>query len=472
MRKLILFILTVLLFANCKSELFSIHTGEKGLPLKAILADVANKCNLTVIPTDDIAKKKLDDTVTLVNINKEPLKEFLSDLLATQNCFVNIVKNKMYISYYETKTYKLDIVSSVRSGSSSLTGSSGGSSDNGDSGSGGGNLNGTSSLNDTYQFDVWGVIKNKLDTILQNNKEGEEKVLEPVIDKNSGVIVVTGNRRQIEAINRYMKIIKKRLMKQVYIDVKILSVHLSRSHQTGINWQNLSLQLSGDDKIRAYNLFGHSSIFNGATFSMSALLDFLAHYGDVNSISNPQIVTLNNQKAIIQVGENVYYKDVSGVTTNQTGEVISTQYNINSQFIGVSLDIIPSISDNNIITLYVYPTISQFANLSQTQTDSTTRELPPDMKTNTLVSMVRLKNNQTLVLGGLITNDKSLESNGIPVLKDIPLVKYLFSSKESLTDKKEIVFIITPHIIDLNKKAKLKDYGFKQLPSLEDLNVK
>jgi len=477
MKKLILIIfITLNLFGSCRGELFSIHTGENGLPLKAILSNVANKCNLTVITTDDVAKKKLDDTVALVNISKEPLKEFLSDLLATQNCFVNIVKNKIYISYYETKTYRLDIVSSVRSGSSSLTGSSGSSSSDTDTdtSSGSSNFSGTSSLSDTYQFDVWGMIKNKLDTILQNNKEGEGKILEPVIDKNSGVIVVTGNRRQIEAINRYMKIIKKRLMKQVYIDVKILSVQLSRSHQTGINWQNLSLQLSGGGKVRAYNLFGHSSVFKGATFSMSALLNVLAQYGDVNSISNPQIVTLNNQKAIIQVGENIYYKDVSGVTTNQTGEVISTQYTINSQFVGVSLDIVPSISDNNIITLYVYPTISQFATPPQTQTDSNVRQLPPDMKTNTLVSMVRLKNNQTLVLGGLITNDKSLQSNGVPVLKDIPLIKYLFSYKESLTDKKEIVFIITPHIVDLNKKVSLKKYGFgyKQMPSLEDLNVK
>ena len=98
--------------------------------------------------------------------------------------------------------------------------------------------------------------------------------------------------------------------------------------------------------------------------------------------------------------------------------------------------------------------------------------MPPDTKDNTLMSVVRLKDNDTLVLGGLITNDKSLIVNGVPILKEIPLIKYLFSSKEEITSKKELVFVITPRIIDLNKKRTLKDYGFKKLPTLEDLNVK
>lgn len=472
MKKIILFILTISLFANCTDELFSIHTGEEGMPLKSLLADVANKCNLTVITADDVAKKRLNNVVSLVNIKKEPLKAFLKDLLATQNCFVDIKNNKIIISYYKTQTYKLDLVSSSRAGSSSLSGGIGGgnSENNGNSGNsenGNSNNNGTTSLTDTYQFDIWDVIQNKLNTILQNYKDGTVPVLEPVIDKNSGLIIVTGNKNQLEAVGNYMRNMKERLMKEVYIDVKILSVTLSKSHQTGIDWQNLSIQAGGSAPLRASNIFGHSSIFNDATFSMNALIKFLATYGNVNSISNPQIVTLNNQKAVIQVGNNVYYKDVSKITKDQNGNVF-TEYTISSQFVGVSLDIVPRIGDNGIITLYVYPTISDF--VTPPQTDSN-RELPPDIKTNTLVSVVKLKNNQTLILGGLIANDKSLQSNGVPILNEIPLVRYLFSYKEQVSSKKEIVFIITPHIINLKTHVTLKDYGFKKIPSLEELNV-
>jgi len=463
---LIFFILVVNIFANCKGELFSLNIGEEGLPLKTVLADVATKCNLTIVAKDDIARKKLDNKLSLVNIKKEPLKDFLRDLLATQNCFVKILNNKVYITYYQTKTYKLDIVSSTRSGSSSLS-SNGDNNDNS-------NFSGSTSLNDTYQFDIWDVIKDKIRTILQNNNEDNQKILDPIVDKNSGLIMVTGNRKQIQEVDKYMRMMKKRLMKQVYIDVKILSVTLSKTHQTGINWQDLSLKLNGGGRLTASNLAGNNAIFKQTNFNMNALLNVLATYGNVNSISNPQIVTLNNQKAVIQVGSNVYYKEVSKITKDQNGNVF-TEYTVNSKFVGVSLDIIPRIGDNNEITLYVYPTISQFVTPPQANQN---RELPPDTKTNTLVSMVRLKNNQTLVLGGLIANDKSLQQNGVPILKEIPLIKYLFSYKETITNKKEIVFIITPHIIDLNKKVTLKDYGFgkdddtKSLPTLEDLNVK
>jgi len=98
--------------------------------------------------------------------------------------------------------------------------------------------------------------------------------------------------------------------------------------------------------------------------------------------------------------------------------------------------------------------------------------MPPDTKENTLMSVVKLRDGDTLVLGGLIANDRNLIVNGVSILKEIPLIKYLFSSKEEITNKKELVFIITPHIINLNKKKSLRDYGFGKLPTLEELNVK
>ena len=461
MKKIIFIFIAVFLFANnCNNRLFSLHIGSDGIPLKSVLSDIANQCNLTVVVNDDVARKKLNSNVSLVNINKETLRDFLNDLLSAKECFFDLKGNKLIISYYKSRIFKLDIVSSSRSGSSSLSGSGGSSSDTTSS-----NFSGSTSLNDSYQFDIWGVIEQKINRILKNNAEKGESVLKPVIDKNSGLIIVRGNKTQLEAVSNYMHDLTKRLMRQVYIDVKIYSVTLSKSHQTGINWQQLQATLNGSGKLRASNLFGKASVFNNATFNMNALLNVLATYGNVNSISNPQIVTLNNQKAVIQVGSNVYYKNVSQITKDQNGNVF-TQYTVASQFVGFSLDIIPRIADNNEIMLYVYPTISKFA---QPLSSVSNRDLPPDIKTNTIVSMVRLKNNQTLVLGGLITSEKTMQANGIPVLKEIPVIKYLFSYKEQISDKNEIVFIITPHIINLNKKVTLKDYGFKKLPSLEDV---
>ena len=114
-----------------------------------------------------------------------------------------------------------------------------------------------------------------------------------------------------------------------------------------------------------------------------------------------------------------------------------------------------------ILFLSIAPRISAFKDA--TQLTNNLRDMPPDTKDNTMLSVVKLKDNQTLVLGGLITNDKTLQVNGVPVLKEIPLIKYLFSSKEKVTSKKELVFVITPHIINLKKKKTLRDLGFGKL---------
>jgi general secretion pathway protein D len=137
--------------------------------------------------------------------------------------------------------------------------------------------------------------------------------------------------------------------------------------------------------------------------------------------------------------------------------------------VGISLDITPQINSKGYITLSINPKltylIDQYADFNNLTT-------PPNIKERSLMSVVKLKNGETLVLGGLISKDKYLKVNGVPVLKEIPLIKYLFSSKEKITTRKELVFVITPHIIYLDKKASLKDYGYKKLPSLEELNVK
>jgi general secretion pathway protein D len=78
--------------------------------------------------------------------------------------------------------------------------------------------------------------------------------------------------------------------------------------------------------------------------------------------------------------------------------------------------------------------------------------MPPDVRENKIVSTIRLKDGYSVLLGGLITSEDSFRVNGVPILKEIPLIKYLFSSKEKISNKKELIFIITPHIIKNIKK--------------------
>ena len=85
-----------------------------------------------------------------------------------------------------------------------------------------------------------------------------------------------------------------------------------------------------------------------------------------------------------------------------------------------------------------------------------------------LNTIIRIKDGSTIILGGLITDDKTFIVNGVPVLKEIPVIKHLFSYKGEEFERKELVFVITPHIIDLDKKTDIKNIGYT-LPKLEDM---
>jgi general secretion pathway protein D len=451
MKKIILFIfILIYVFAgNCNKKLFTLHL-KNPIKFSEILSDISNECNINIIVKDNESANILQSDINFVNVDNVTLKDLLDTLFDVKNLFYKIDGNKLYISYYKTKTFKLDFVPNSITGTSNVD-----TSDN--------------SVKTDYSFNFWQNLQNNLVKILSNI---DKDYKEPVIDKNSGLITVTANKIQMDKIKQYLDNLSERLHKEVLIDVKIYSVELSKSHKTGIDWSKLNISL--DDKSVAMNHFakeivGKKSVFNSATFNLSGFLNFLAQNGNVNSISNPKIVTLNNQKALIRVGDTIYYKYANEITTDSSGNPTSS-YEIDSAFVGVILDITPQISDNGIIILSINPRISSFKDISQLRNVS--REMPPDIKDNSLISVVRMKNNQTLVLGGLITNDSNMIVNGVPVLKEIPLIKYLFSSKEKISSRKELVFVITPHIIDLNSKNTLQNYGFKKLPTLEDLNVK
>jgi len=456
-RLLFLFVtLLVLSFGfECNNKLFTYANSiniKNHLSIDRFLKLLATqKCGVNIVYKDNIAKKIVKEKMPYIKVKDYTFFQILDLILKQKGLFYTLRNNTLSISYFKTKTYKINFISSTRSGKS--------------------NLDATDSrVTNTYNFDFWSKIETQLTDILQNTlsldpnydlialSNKDKGFFKPVVEKDSGLIVVTGTMKQLNAVDKYINNLVNSLTKEVLIDVHIYSVELSKSHQTGINWASLNVALpSSSVTLTGSNLFGKNSVFKTSTFNAQAFVNFLAQSGNVNSISNPKIVTLNNQKAIISVGDTIYYKYASSVVTDQNGNP-QTQYTIDSKFVGVVLDITPQISDNGNIVLSISPRISKFRD--PTQINNPTRDMPPDTTDNTMLSIVKLKDNQTLILGGLITDDKTFQVNGVPILKEIPLIKYLFSSREEITSKKELVFVITPHIIDFKHKKTLRDLGF------------
>ena len=449
----IMAIISGLYASNCDTKLFSYSNSidiQQHLSINSFLNLLATqKCGINIVYKDDIARQILKEKMPYVRIKNYTLRQILDLILTQKGVFYTLKNNVLELSYFKTKSFKINFISSSREGESNLDATD-------------------SKVKNTYNFNFWSKIEDQVSSLTESNfmldpnydliKKLGINSFKPIIDRNTGVIMVTGTMKQLKAVNGYIEHLMHNLTKQVLIDVHIYSVELSSSHKTGIDWSQLSLSLNRTNvPLRGRYIGGSQSVFNSAVFNISGLLDFLSQNGNVNSISNPKIMTLNNQKAIISVGDTIYYKYASKVVTDQNGNP-NTEYTVESKFVGVVLDITPQISDNGDIILSIEPRISKFRDPTQITTND--RGMPPDTTDNTMLSVVKLKNNQTLVLGGLITDDKTLKVNGVPVLKEIPLIKYLFSSREKVTTKKELVFVITPHVIDSKHKKTLRDLGF------------
>jgi general secretion pathway protein D len=443
------------LFGNsCKTKLFSFSTkGENGMVLQNIITDISDGCNLNILIKDRIAKQQLKQEIKYVKLKDLTLNEFLDAILLKNGFFYKLTNDTIEISYIKTKNFKIDYINSITTGTTDLSASiSSGTTTSG---------SGSNSITSSFDFDFWKDFTQNLQQFLANQSNEIWTIPTPIIDKLTGIITVKGTMFQLNKIEEYLNSLNKRLHKEVMIDVKIYSVNLSISHQTGINWSQLNFELPSQQiKVNEMGkkLFGSQTIFNSSVFNIGAFLKFLAENGQVNSISNPKITTLNNQKAIITVGETVNYS-YSQTTTDKNGNLVKSDVP-GSQFVGILLDIIPQISDDNIIMMRINPSISSISQLNQNVAPNTI-----DKKLNTIV---RAKDGDTIILGGLITDEKTFNSNGVPILREIPIVKHLFSYKSKISKRKELVFVITPHIIDLNKKQNIEKAGYK-LPELGEL---
>ncbi len=203
---------------------------------------------------------------------------------------------------------------------------------------------------------------------------------------------------------------------------------------------------------------------------MNGLMNFLNKYGKVNVLSTPKILTLNNQPAVINIGEQFNYRYQSGSldTANATSSTTNT-YEMNSVFVGLTLNIVPEITDDGYIILKVNPVVSEKLDPDGTLQSGNgdvydsqgVRIMPPDIRIKQLSSIIKAKDGNRIVVGGLISTITKNSDNKIPLLGDIPGVGWLFKNKSKSKYKTELIIVITPTII--------KENDFPSIDSVEKL---
>jgi len=162
-------------------------------------------------------------------------------------------------------------------------------------------------------------------------------------------------------------------------------------------------------------------------------LKALIQDGKVKIRANPRVVTLEGQKATIYIAKEEYYSIITGPVTYPYTQLEKIK-------VGVSLNITPYLSDKNEITVEIEPEVSDVIGTGAVGL--------PVVSRRTVTTKVRVKEGETIIIGGLLQKNESTTRKKIPLLGDIPILGYLFSNTSKTVNENEVVIFITPHILN------------------------
>lgn len=200
----------------------------------------------------------------------------------------------------------------------------------------------------------------------------------------------------------------------------------------------------------ALPLLSGLTVFGSFGDSVDILVRALGTSNKFEVISRPVVYTVNNKKAVISSGQQVPVPEsslTSAVSSNTTTDSSSIASTIDYKDVVLKLEVIPLINSENEVTL----TIAQQNDNVQEYVQISNNSVPV-VGTQELRTTVTVPNRNTVVLGGLITDQETRVQTGIPFLKDVPGLGYLFSTTKKDVTRRELIVMIQPFIIDNNQK--------------------
>jgi general secretion pathway protein D len=325
-----------------------------------------------------------------------------------------------------------------------------------------------------------------------------QKALAPVVSKNVQVVADKATNTLVVLAEREDYKIIENIIKQldvprpmVYIEALIMEVNATKAFNLGVEWRGLrgtgdvlgagtagntaafigsggaSATTTGGynildglvtattaGAIGAYpggfsmGIIGSGINIGGVTFpTIGAVIQAYKTDKEVSILSTPQIMTLDNEEAEINVGENVPY-----ITSQQSSSTTTTTslspLNYNSyeyRDVGVILNITPHINEENFIRLKISQQVTKVTSAANSPT-------PTTLKRTTKTTVV-VKDNETIVISGLMGDSTEADTYKVPLLGDIPILGWLFKTHSTSREKTNLYVFLTPHIVRTQKDA-------------------
>ncbi|MCW0180780.1 MAG: type II secretion system secretin GspD [Zavarzinia sp.] len=261
-------------------------------------------------------------------------------------------------------------------------------------------------------------------------------------DEISNSIVVHAKPQQYEIVADALRRLDV-LPLQVMIESAVTEVTLNNELRYGVQWffqtGNSEFSLSEFASGAIGQVFPGFSYLVSNGDSITSVLNALAGITNINVVSAPKLLVLNNQTASLQVGDQVPVATQSAESTDtSTARIVNS---IEYRDTGVILRITPRVNDSGIVLLDISQEVSNVVTTTTSDLDS------PTIQQRRIASSVAVEDGQTIALGGLITETNQSDNSGIPYLRNLPFVGPLFGTTSDSKDRTELLILLTPRVV-------------------------
>ncbi len=314
-----------------------------------------------------------------------------------------------------------------------------------------------------------------------------------IADEPNNSIIIVATPQEYETIKAVIKELDVMPL-QVLIEATIIEVRLSEQTKYGVSWglgTNRGVTSSTDDKGKitesggsgaargmaqlgelaaaaasGASTGGFSYVISNVSNTVQATIDAFGVDDNINVLSTPSLMVLNNQEAIITVGNKVPTR-TNEVTNLGAGVSNTTAVNsgIESTDTGVKLKVTPRVNANGVVIMEIEQSVKEATETKTSNIDS------PTILNREINTTVAIYSGETVVLGGLIDETYSDVTTGIPWLKDLPYVGVLFGETDRKKKKSELIVLITPRVVQNKADARRETRKYQlRLPSLYEID--
>lgn len=288
-----------------------------------------------------------------------------------------------------------------------------------------------------------------------------ENAIRITADPANNALVIYAPPFEYESIEKLIKELDVMPL-QVLVDAMIVEIALQDDLEYGVSWffKHHKAEVgggAGTGEIAFTDIAASAASAGGlgyafVTKDVQASLTALATRSKVNVLSAPSLMVMNNQQAVIKVGDQVPIRtsestNTSSLTTTDTTTGAIVTSTIQMRDTGVQLMLRPRVNKGGLVTMDILQQVDDVKETNSSGIDS------PTIAQRQIQSSVAVHNGDTLVLGGLIKDNRTSSSDGVPVLKDIPVLGALFGGTKRSIARTELMVLITPHVAEDRSQA-------------------